>query len=88
MINRDINFSDVRGWFKDNEIDQVRIVKYDKVIPKHFKSGGTGKSGGKLIGFDSSGILEFTEFRDNWGEVTYSILFNNGVEINFTSGKT
>ena len=87
MINKDINFSDVVEWFKDNEIDQVRIVKYDKVIPKHFKSGGTGKSGEKLIGFDSSGILEFTEFRDNWGEVTYSILFNNGLEINFITDK-
>jgi hypothetical protein len=87
MINRDINFPDVVEWFKDNEIDQVSVVKYEKVIPKHFKSGGTGKFGEKLIGFDSSGILEFLQFRDNWGEVSYTILFNNGLEIKFTSGK-
>tara|TARA_Y100001970_G_scaffold259014_1_gene339536 strand:+ start:1289 stop:1561 length:273 start_codon:yes stop_codon:yes gene_type:complete len=87
MINRDINFPDVVEWFKNNEIDQVKVVKYEKVIPKHFKSGAAGKSGEKLIGFDSSGILEFLQFTDNWGKVSYKILFNNGLQITFTSGK-
>ena len=46
------------------EIDQVKIVQYDKVVPNYHPSGNHGYfPPTKVLGFSSSGILEAATYK-------------------------